>query len=133
MASKRAIYKTVAEELGYSSEKIESALEMRVFHSAGELVTYLYDMEISETSSNEMDQLSKALEKEVVIKNEATFDANELVTSLIKCFRCHKNRRSILTLPCCHFTLCEICAYVTYNCPFSDCQHPIEEIIRTYF
>ena len=53
------------------------------------------------------------------------------VTSM--CLVCNKNRRTRLSLPCCHLTHCNACDASTRSCPYEGCGELIRDTIVTYF
>ena len=49
------------------------------------------------------------------------------------CLVCKKNKRTRLSLPCCHLTHCNTCDASTHSCPYEDCGELIRDTIVTYF
>ena len=48
------------------------------------------------------------------------------------CLVCKKNKRTRLSLPCCHLTHCNACDALTRSCPHEDCGELIRDTIVTY-
>lgn len=108
----------VALEFGFADSVIELCLSTHVFHTAGDLVDYL-------------DRHEKTLERLVKKKeNEELRKETEWLYRETFCVGCLKNSRKFMTLPCCHFSLCEKCERKCFVCPFEDCKQSISCAIR---
>ena len=74
-----------------------------------------------------VEELNVAAVRALSLKEET-----ELLYREAMCLACQKNKRSIVTLPCCHFTLCRVCEPIIRKCPFRQCEEKIESAILTY-
>ena len=153
MSSKTTLF-LVARELDFPADIIRLALTKSSFEDAGSLVTYLLDyseeLEEEQDSINketecrrkEKDVLCERVEDETEHKLSSKVSPSSSVSSLRKeteylyslslCLHCWKNKRNIVTLPCCHYNLCEMCAKNASKCPIRSCNADILSTIKTF-
>ena len=130
---KDTLYK-VAIEFGYREKIVRCTLDKKDFDSAGELVEYLEDHatelenEVEEKAAREME---KKKEEDMKTTHSLRAETEALYKSSI-CLACWKNKRSFVTLPCCHFSLCASCGRSTNQCPLRDCKEKIMDVIQTF-
>ena len=132
----------VAIEFGYDDEQAKSALACQHFDTAGDLVQFLYLLEIGEASitkheanptnvqmdtpPKEKEKLSHQEQKQTcLIKETKTFYKRRL------CLKCMTNQRNVVTLPCSHLALCTTCYYENCTCPI--CEGLCAVKIEIYF
>ena len=117
----------VAIEFGYTASVVRHALLMHDFPCAGDLIDYLtchedaLTREAEAREARERDDQARALREET-----------ERLYRLTKCLVCVDEARVILTLPCCHLSLCRRCVSQQRTCPVPDCQLPIIDVITTF-
>ena len=113
----------IAEEFGYSDNIINLAMSRQIFFSASEFIDYLEEheeelkneceyMEIQKMTDNEKRMRDLRIETEFLLWNS-------------RCVVCRERKRSIVTLPCSHFILCELCEKDCCYCPDENCRLPI--------
>ena len=122
----------VAVELGFPEELVKYALKKHKFKTAGDFIEYLELNEKALIVLNEKDatpeELAKVVEVEVSpAKTQKTLrqETEDLYHRSI-CLNCLDKKRSIVTLPCSHFTLCALCVKRVRKCPLRDCCADIE-------
>ena len=142
---------TVALELDYPEKIVKRALRKYRFKDAGSFLEYLdnhmeefegEDEEEKEEPTPEEKNITILPTKETVDKAQESTTEKEKELSLKEeteilyrqslCLMCWKERRTILCLPCCHFTLCDMCEKKTHICPLRDCKEVIADTVRTY-
>ena len=119
----------VALEFGFSIDSINRALRTnKAFKTAGELVTYLNEMELSDDE----------IEPKCANKTEQDINDNPLMKETMTlyatryCLKCFINPRCFVLLPCSHLTLCDKCFYEGIHCPIKSCAVKCEMGIHTY-
>ena len=148
----------VAREFGFCQRRILRALQHKTFKNAGELVLYLEDeedeiitlcdeMNHSLTVKENVQSVSSDTNEPMTVNAESVstsepMDEDKETTPLFKetlalyssahCLRCRDRKRMIVTLPCCHFTLCRVCSYSAQFCPKQSCREEIKDVITTY-
>ena len=147
----------VAREFGFCRERILKVLRRKVFKNVGELVLYLEhendinalseDMKHSLTVKENVESVSSDTNEAMTVNVESVstsepMDEDKETTPLFKetltlyssahCLRCRDRKRTIVTLPCCHFTLCRVCSYKADFCPKRSCGEEIKDVITTY-
>ena len=131
----------VAVEMGFSKAIVKRILHKCVFESAGDLVDYLeenWEMLEAEEEDDKEDEREERQEKMetsgvAALTSLSLHDETEKLYKQSFCLVCFKRKRSFVTLPCSHFTICDFCERKTRKCPRTDCQQVIECSIRTYF
>ena len=137
---------TVAREFGFSEQRISRALQSKTFKNAGELVQYL-----EEDEDDEIDTLTDDMKRILTVKENVesvstvaseAMDEDKETSLLMKetlilyghlyCLRCRDRKRSIITLPCCHFTMCRVCSYTAEFCPKRSCREEVKDLISVY-
>ena len=125
------LYK-VACELEFPEKIVQRALQKYSFKNAGSFVDYL------ETHMEEFENMTEEDEEPEIEKLNTTtsyfnlMQETELLHRQSLCLVCLKNKRSFVTLPCSHLTLCETCEPKTHKCPVHACQSIIGCTIKTY-
>ena len=146
----------IAVEFGYPLLQVKRVLQQKQFPSAGDLVAFLFDAPLFESTEEEIISSTtlkeeKPLhshtkeEKETMIPATREEDVPECLQSfeelkietmallyLTKCLHCHERDRNVVTLPCSHLTLCMACAPLVKLCPKKECNEPIEVTLLTY-
>ena len=140
----------VALELDFPENLVRYALLKMKFATAGDLCDYLdthkEELEVEVKEEEEKKRQEEAEEKkrreEEDVKDSSNIDAakreltlmeeTELLYKKSRCAMCMKNKRSFVTLPCSHFTLCSTCETKARCCPLSDCREPIDCTIATF-
>ena len=147
----------VAREFGFCRERILKVLRRKVFKNVGELVLYLEhendinalseDMKHSLTVKENVESVSSDTNEPMTVNAESVstsepMDEDKETTPLFKetltlyssahCLRCRDRKRTIVTLPCCHFTMCHVCSYKADFCPKRSCGEEIKDVITTY-
>ena len=130
--SLNVLYK-VACELDFPEKIVSRALRKYSFKDAGSFVNYLEThMEEFEQDTEEERQEGNIQEFNSPTSYFNVLQETELLYRQSLCLVCRKNKRSFVTLPCSHFTLCWACEPKTKTCPVRGCQSPIECSIQTY-
>lgn len=134
----------VAVELGFSEELVKRALKKCKFKTAGDFVDYLQLNEEELMQDEQIDEEEKVAPAKQLEKVAAVKEASAKVEKSLReetedlyhrsiCLSCFSRKRCIVTLPCSHFTLCDLCLKRTKKCPQRDCGEEIEHSIYTYF
>ena len=145
----------VALELDYPEKIVKRALRKYKFKDAGSFLEYVdTHMEEFEGEDEEEKEEPPPEEKNITIqptredvdkaqgstvisttdqiKELSLKEETEILYRQSLCLMCWKERRTILCLPCCHFTLCDMCEKTTRTCPLRDCKEVIAGTVRTY-
>ena len=144
----------IALELDFPEKIVRRALQKYKFKDAGTFVDYLeMHMDEFEAEGEEEEEVNSE-EKNITLvtppdvkedEKGAVADSSTITTKQLslkeetellyrqsRCLACCDNRRSFVTLPCSHFTLCASCEPKARQCPLSDCREEIECTIQTY-
>ena len=122
--------RTVALEFGFEEQVVDYILRQRSFKDAGELVDYLDQLHLTDNFAEVKARLAKEkVEDEKKQRNDLVNETRRLHINS-KCFRCRKNDRGIVCLPCSHFSLCKTCAMTASQCPV--CKMNISWTIPTF-
>lgn len=71
-----------------------------------------------------------ALEKKIF---ELLDDAQKAEETLSSCYVCHKEKPTVVCVPCLHKVLCTECSKnINGKCPFPGCKTKVEEAVKTY-
>ena len=130
------IQERVALEFGYESDVIKQVLYEKSFPSSGELVDYLFQLNVEEIENYQQSyckRLEKAEMEKQRLKNDKLKSLREdtkVWYLMSKCMNCFSNERNIVILPCSHLSLCEYCSKKVYFCPV--CQEKIACTIKTF-
>jgi hypothetical protein len=127
----------VAIEMDFPERIVSHVLRKHQFENAGQLVNFLEDnMELIETELEEENYCNENVvaspSKDEAMKELSLREETELLYRLSYCLKCWTNPRTLVCLPCSHYTLCEDCEKTTKTCPRRDCQASIEYVIRIY-
>ena len=122
---------TVAVELGFPEELVGKALREKKFKNAGELVDYLDTIEEEKTEMKTAVVGAEGGEQPTTDENSLRKET-ETLYRLSLCLACWKRPRTIVILPCSHYTLCNVCASLKDRCPLRDCNEKIMDIIQTF-
>ena len=151
----------VALELGFPQKLVKYALRKKRFRSAGSFVDYLetHTEELEAALAEEEKEEPVPGEEKIVIvpwpsEDKPSTDAatvaaastntstrakstlREETEALYRqsvCLRCFLRRRSCITFPCGHFTLCSVCQPLTRLCPERDCPMEILSYINVFY
>ena len=143
----------VAVEFGYPPFQVKWALQQHQFPCAGDLVNFLYDLQIptdeedtmavlhnltlGKEEEEELQQPKEIAEIKAVLQEETLSPSalktdTALLLHMTRCLCCHENDRNIVILPCSHLTHCLTCSPSVSSCPRHDCQMVIERKILVY-
>lgn len=129
----------VALEFNYPSSKILKALKTHKFQNAGDLVGYLYEHIDSDSDEDDKDltsdsNITAAITDELnnVNLNLTLMQETSMLLSGSLCINCRLDKREILCLPCCHFSLCRKCRKTVVKCPWKDCDESILDTIPVF-
>lgn len=113
----------VALEFGYDNSLISLALKKRDFASAAELIDYIdkheADLENEVKENQEREASNPRIETEYLLRSK-------------HCVMCVRQPRNIITLPCAHFCLCNVCGKQCKFCPISNCKQIIRHVFSVY-
>ena len=120
----------VAVEFGYASSVVSLALTKQDFSCAGDLIDYLelYEEDLHKEDMEKNAKESGADHEKILTLREET----ELLYRSALCLRCRKRPRTIIILPCGHFSLCSNCEKWCRYCPVLDCNSYIMSAITTF-
>ena len=125
----------VAIEMGFTPARVRRVLTKQRFECAGDLIDYLEDTESDgegEEKTEKVKDGNTVQEATTAVRELSLREETEIYYRQSVCLRCEERKRTIVCLPCCHLTLCSLCAQLTRRCPLPDCQQPIDETILTY-
>ena len=138
----------IALELGFDEKIVKRALKKYKFKCSGDFVEYL-ELHEDEFAAEEREEeeaspeAGKIASKEGIVKTEDPPAATSTPQKTLReetedlyhrsmCLNCFSRKRSIVTLPCSHFTLCGQCEKWIKKCPRRDCGEKIELSISTF-
>ena len=122
----------VALEFGFSRSKIFKAMRRQGFENAGDLIAYLDEHDDSEDSEDDsVVPLEQQLQQMKLVDNPLWRETVQLYVKS-HCLVCKLEKRSIITLPCCHFSLCSKCARKTLRCPLKECEDVILQTLHVF-
>ena len=132
------VHYQIALEFDFPEKLVRCALRKYTFKDAGSFVDYLEthkeELEAEVKKEEEEEEKKKKEEEAPPEKREgrelSLLEETWWLYRKARCKACKKNRRSVVTLPCCHYSLCETCERTTKQCPI--CQEIITGVIRTY-
>lgn len=118
----------IAIEFGFPTKYIQQALDNHKFEDAASFIDFLETHE-KEFNTDEV----QVIPPEMTVKRQSSLLIETLnLYRQSKCLVCMKKERCFVTLPCCHFSLCENCEPITKLCPYPNCRQSIECSIKTY-
>ena len=134
----------IACEFGYDMEVIQYVLRENFFPNAASLVCYLDELhltdnfrEIRDKIREEKEHEEREIEKKKIMtvcdRAKATEDLRRETLRLYtmsKCVRCRNNIRTIVCLPCSHYSLCKPCSSFLDRCP--QCNTFISDAIMAF-
>ena len=126
MAHQRA----VALEFGFEETVVDFILRQRSFTDAGDLVDYLDQLQISDNFEDVKARMAKEKIDQEKKQHEDLVNETRRLYLNSKCLRCREKDRTIVCLPCSHFSLCADCGKSALQCPL--CKTDISWVISTY-
>ena len=147
MPGDRAILLHIALEFGYPEKIVRYVLHKETFEDAAALIDYLMDHiddlendpmienQFNLADEQNIQHCDKSSDAKIALQPEEK-DLRAETLQLYLSSKCANpgcdQQKTRVTLPCCHFTLCERCIHHVSICPTSSCDVKIEGSIRTF-